>query len=122
MDTIDRQAALDLVTEVCKGILDNSKCHYDSSLHEMVYEDNSEVRAILKCNKEIKAALRALSPEQPELLTDAEQRIFLAAMDSEKKKCKNMDEDYKDSANQCTISLSQVCKEIERKVKKALWS
>lgn len=55
---------------------------------------------------------------QPEPLTDSEQRIFLAAMGREEKVCKNVDEmlpgPYKDS-------LVKTCKEIERKVKKALW-
>lgn len=43
-----------------------------------------------------------------EPLTDEEQRIFLAAMGREKKLCENID-------------LLKVCREIERKVKRALF-
>ena len=57
---------------------------------------------------------------QPEPLTDKEQRIFLAAMGREEKVCEEVDrnhvrEPYEDS-------LMQVCKEIRRKVKGALWT
>ena len=63
-------------------------------------------------------AIKALSV-QPEQLTDAEQRIFLAAMGREEKVCKEVDaettrEPYDDS-------LVRVCHEIIRKVKAALW-
>ena len=57
---------------------------------------------------------------QSELLTDKEQRIFLAAMRREEKICEGRDrnhvgEPYEDS-------LVRVCKEIRRKVKGALWT
>lgn len=53
-----------------------------------------------------------------EPLTDKEQRIFLAAMGREEKVCKKADEEYYGIDN---INLVRVCREIERKVKKALW-
>ena len=63
--------------------------------------------------------LNSLPSAQPELLTDKEQRIFLAAMGREEKVCKEVDAEltgpYKDS-------LLKVCREIERKVKGALWT
>ena len=66
-------------------------------------------------------ALKNLPSVQPEPLTDKEQRIFLAAMGREEKICKEVDakfftrEPYEDS-------LMSVCREIERKVKGALWT
>ena len=58
-----------------------------------------------------------LPSAEPEPLTDKEQRIFLAAMGREEKVCKEVDaeEPYGES-------LVSVCREIERKVKKALWA
>ena len=66
------------------------------------------------------AALKGLPSAQYELLTDKEQRIFLAAMGREEKVCEEIDrnhvrEPYEDS-------LMRVCKEIRRKVKSALWT
>ena len=65
-------------------------------------------------------AIQQLPSAQPEPLTDQEQRIFLAAMGREEKVCKEVDaemtrEPYEDS-------LVKVCREIERKVKGALWT
>lgn len=67
--------------------------------------------------KAVDIAIKALSV-QPEPLTDMEQRIFLAAMGREYKICKKADEEYYGIDN---INLVRVCREIERKVKKALW-
>lgn len=55
-----------------------------------------------------------------EPLTDKEQRIFLAAMGRERKVCKEVDNQYTHEPYE--ILLTKVCSEIERKVKKALWS
>lgn len=71
----------------------------------------------------IRECLNSLPSAQSELLTDKEQRIFLAAMCREEKVCKEVDaemtiepiEPYEDS-------LVRVCHEITRKVKKALWT
>lgn len=60
-------------------------------------------------------------PVQSEKLTDAEQRIFLTAMGREEKVCKEIDE-KNPNEEQYEDSLVYVCKEIERKVKGALWT
>lgn len=51
-----------------------------------------------------------------EQLTDTEQRIFLAAIGREIEVCEKVDRDYLGE-----INLVNVCLEIKRKVKKALW-
>ena len=59
-----------------------------------------------------------------EPLTDEEQRLFLTAIDKEKKLCKNIEEIWEQlnlSSND-DIDLVKACEEIERKVKKTLWS
>ena len=53
-----------------------------------------------------------------ELLTDKEQRIFLKAMSRERDICKQLDDEYNDENT--TVSLVEICNEIERKVKK-IW-
>ena len=69
----------------------------------------------------VKENIQNLPSVQPESLTDKEQRIFLAAMGREEKVCKEVDENlplkepYEDS-------LVQICREIVRKVKGALWT
>ena len=57
---------------------------------------------------------------QPEPLTDKEQRIFLAAMGREEKVCKEVDLEMTSEPHE--DSLVRVCREIKRKVKKALWT
>lgn len=56
---------------------------------------------------------------RPEPLTDKERRIFLAAMRREEKVCKGVDGDHPGLNED---SLVHVCREITRKVKKALWT
>ena len=68
--------------------------------------------------KAVDIAIKALSV-QPEPLTDKEQRIFLAAMGREEKVCKDVDKEFETPYED---SLVLVCREIERKVKKALWT
>ena len=72
------------------------------------------------CGIDSAEVLKSLPSAQPEPLTDKEQRIFLAAMEREMKVCQEVDrnfirEPYEDS-------LVRVCREIERKVKGALWT
>lgn len=71
-------------------------------------------------------AIEALScsekPNESDLLTDKEQRIFLAAMGRERKVCKQMDDEWRDCREPYEDSLVWVCNEIERKVKGALWT
>ena len=71
----------------------------------------------IECEKVIKQ----LPSAQPELLTDKEQRIFLAAMGREEKVCKQVDEERKDCREPHEDSLVRVCHNIIRKVKAALW-
>lgn len=54
-----------------------------------------------------------------EPLTDKEQRIFLWAMKREKEICEKIDEDL--GGEECCL-LSRICYEIERKVKRTLWT
>ena len=56
---------------------------------------------------------------EPEPLTDKEKRIFLAAMGREMKVCEEVDSNY--TREPYEDSLVKVCREIERKVKGALW-
>lgn len=55
-----------------------------------------------------------------EPLTDKEQRIFLAAMERERKVCKEVDDQYIHEPYE--VLLTKVCSEIERKVKRVLWN
>jgi hypothetical protein len=68
----------------------------------------------------IKERLEALPSAQPEPLTDKEQRIFLAAMERERKVCKEVDDQYVHEPYE--VLLTKVCDEIERKVKGVLWT
>lgn len=61
-----------------------------------------------------------LPSAQPEPLTDKEQRIFLAAMERERKVCKEVDDQYIHEPYE--VLLTKVCDEIKRKVKKVLWT
>lgn len=66
-DLIDRQAAIDLVRDVCNAILNECSCHYNSEVKAEVFDDIHEVRTILKCNKEIRKSLKDLPPA-PEIV------------------------------------------------------
>ena len=92
-DLISRQAAIEAVME----------CYDNDELFE-VYEEK----------------LRELPPAQPEPLTDKEQRIFLEAMERERKVCKEVDDQYVHEPYE--VLLTKVCDEIKRKVKKVLWT
>lgn len=63
-DTISRQAAIELVTDVCDAIMSGCNSHYDSEVGDEVYDDIREVDAILKCNKEIRKALKGMPSAQ----------------------------------------------------------
>ena len=68
--------------------------------------------------KGIAALNMAIKALEIELLTDTEQRIFLSAMNRERKVCRMIDEiGYIDDSK---IKLVWVCNSIERKVKK-IW-
>ena len=65
-DTISRADAIDLVRDVCDAIMSGCESWYDPETEDEVYKDIREVDAILKCNKEIRIALRNMPSAQPE--------------------------------------------------------
>ena len=65
-DLISRQAAIDLVRDVCDAVMSGCESWYDPDTGDEVYKDIREVDAILKCNKEIRIALRSMPSAQPE--------------------------------------------------------
>lgn len=67
-------------------------------------------------------AIRELPSAQPEPLTNREQRIFLSAMDREKKVCEQVDDEWRDCREPYDDSLVKTCHEITRKVRGALWT
>lgn len=64
-DSISRQAALELVRDVCDAIMSCCESHYDEETGYEVYDDVREISAILKCNKEIKIALKNMPSALP---------------------------------------------------------
>ena len=65
-DLISRGNALDLVRDVCDAVMSGCESWYDPDTGDEVYKDIREVDAILKCNKEIRIALRSMPSAQPE--------------------------------------------------------
>lgn len=66
-DLIDREKALVLVKDVCDAILSCCDSHYDEETGDEVYSDIREVDAILKCNKEIRIAIKNMPSAEPEI-------------------------------------------------------
>lgn len=62
-------------------------------------------------------AVEKQTAKKPEPLTDAEQRIFIEAMWREKDVCRAVDKEFPDAK----VNLTDVCREIVRKVKGTLW-
>lgn len=62
-------------------------------------------------------AVEKQTAKKLEPLTDAEQRIFIEAMWREKDVCMAVDKEFPDAK----VNLTDVCREIVRKVKGALW-
>ena len=88
---------------------------------ELVKGANSKDHEPLYKAKDVFDALENVKPSQTEPLTDREQRIFLAAISREKEVCKEVDYQLSDAREPYEDTLVSVCKEIERKVKAALW-
>ena len=65
---IYKQAAIDLVKDVCDAIMSGCESHYDEEADDEVFDDILEVDAILKCNKEIRIALRNMPSAQSEII------------------------------------------------------
>ena len=63
-DLISRQDAMELVRNVCDAIMSGCDSYYDTETGDEVYKDILEVDAILKCNKEIRIALKNM-PSAP---------------------------------------------------------
>lgn len=68
-DLISRQAAIDLVKDVCDAIMSCCGSHYDEETDDEVYDDIREIDAILKCNKEMRIALKNMPSAEPERKT-----------------------------------------------------
>ena len=67
---ISRQAAIDLVKDVCDAIMSCCGSHYDDEeTDDEVYDDIREIDAILKCNKEMRIALKNMPSAEPERKT-----------------------------------------------------
>lgn len=65
-DLISRRDAMELVRDVCDAIMSGCDSYYDTETGDEVYKDILEVDAILKCNKEIRIALKNMPSAQPE--------------------------------------------------------
>lgn len=89
------------------------------AITDVDFEHTKSIEFTTKHGKKV-TFYKELPSAQPEPLTDKEQRIFLAAMGREEKVCKEVDEEY--TREPYEDSLVRVCREIERKVKKTLWT
>ena len=65
-NAVSRQAAIDLVRDVCDAVMSGCESWYDPETKDEVYKDIREVDAILKCNKEVRIALQNMPSAQPE--------------------------------------------------------
>lgn len=88
--------------------------------NELIVGGTANAQNVANYINKVIGKIKALPSAQPELLTDKEQRIFLAAMGREKKVCQEVDRNY--TREPYEDSLMSVCREIERKVKGALWT
>ena len=108
-DLIDRQQAIDAIgeksDEIYKTKQKGATYPHDDFFQGMTYAEN---------------VVKQLPSAQPEPLTDKEQRIFLAAMERERKVCKEVDDQYVHEPYE--VLLTKVCDEIKRKVKRVLWT
>ena len=106
--------------DACKGALeilkrldtDSDTISRQAAIEALYHVDEYNGRSV--------EAIRKLPPAQPEPLTDKEQRIFLEAMERERKVCKEVDDQYVHEPYE--VLLTKVCDEIKRKVKKVLWT
>ena len=106
-DLISRQAAIDRINK------------QREHLQPDIYPQDKVGDAAYRICAEFIERLPSVQPEQ---LTDAEQRIFLKAIEREEKVCKKVDEEWGSGDEECEINLVHVCHEIIRKVKGALWT
>ena len=106
-DLIDRKA-LDLAFTMLRFNADGTLRHWDDRQNWCM------------SGQEVEDLINSIPSVSPEPLTDKEQRIFLAAMAREEKVCREVDEEM--TREPYEDSLVRVCREIERKVKGALWT
>jgi len=131
-DLISRQAVIDHINEKREEHLESadliSRQAAILALAEQIMEsalmDNPTAAStdIDRYRPIAELSLRDVPSAQRELLTDKEQRIFLAAMGREEKVCKQVDDEYRDCMEPYEDSLVRTCHEITRKVKGALWT
>ncbi len=96
-------------------------------MRELIYKDTA--RRIISSPRSkwqmlnVLYSIPAVNARETEPLTDSEQRIFLAAMTRETKACKKLNEELSEELGEpWGEDLITICKNIERKVKKALWT
>ena len=76
-DMISRQDAINLVKDVCDAIMSGCDSYYDSETGDEIYKDILEVDAILKCNKEIRIALRNMPSAQLEIVRCKDCKFYI---------------------------------------------
>ena len=67
-DAVSRAAVINVWRDACNSVMSKCACHYDDDIKDTVYDNTSEVNAVLRCNKEFKNALKVLpliTPKQP---------------------------------------------------------
>ena len=95
---------------------------YKTDNNDLVNEAiDMAIEALQRGLENVNADSCSEKPNRSEPLTDKEQRIFLAAMERERKVCKQVDKEWRDCREPYEDSLVMICNEIERKVKGALW-
>ena len=121
-DTISRQAAIDALWKALYTYEDETERRFQES-DELNVGDWIGHRIFVQNMNDIdRQTILNLPSAQPEQLTDAEQRIFLKAIEREEKVCKKVDEEWGSGDEECEINLVHACHEIIRKVKGALWT
>lgn len=111
IDPIERQEAIDALERektFCTAYQDGYAKHDVFDKYNMGLADGIK-------------ALRGLPSAKPELLTDEEQRIFLAAMGRQEVHCRQVEELWLRLSLPSDTNLISICREIERKVKNALF-
>ena len=111
-DLIERQAAIDVLSlgkEILSRVLDDT---------DVVGVDREKYSWGLGLIESYIKDIEELPSAQSEPLTDAEQRIFIEAMWREKSVCMAVDKEFPDAK----VNLTDVCREIVRKVKGVLWT
>ena len=94
LDLIERQAAIDLVRDVCNAVMSGCESLHDPETKDEVYEDIREVDAILKCNKEVRIALRNMPSAQPIDLQKAYYRGYVDGIKECTARLKKVNEEF----------------------------